>query len=325
MQKQELIALIGGGNIGISWAIVFARAGYSVRIYDTNAEALKKALPAMHDRLIQMQKSGMLEQDPASIAARVSITNDLAEAVTGAAYIQESAIEDLALKTRLFTELDTLAADDAVLASSTSSFSASSFTTSLKGRARCLVAHPANPAHILPVVELAPAPWTSETTVEKARALLTSAGKMPVILNQEKDGFIYNRLQGAVLREAYALLEEGIASTADIDRIMTFGLGLRWSVVGPFETADLNYEGGIGEHARRMAENYRRMDRSGDTTQAWSKDLVAKAEAQRRAALPLSAWPQRVEWRDQALMSMLAQRLRVEPNTDYDAPLHHAR
>lgn len=306
MSAASRIALIGAGNVGLGWAVVFARAGHPVRLYDPDAQALAGSLEAVRGRLEQLRCGGVFDGDIEAVLARISTTDDLDAALEDVVHIQENAPEELALKAKLFAELDRLAGPDAVIASSTSSLTPSTFTEPLAGRSRCLVAHPANPVHLLPVVELVPAPWTSAEVVQRTRNLLASAGRTPVVLNREIDGFLYNRLQGAVLREAYNLLDKGVASTADIDRVMTSGLGLRWSVVGPFETADLNYRGGIREHARRMGEHYRRMAADGDPGRGWATELVARAEAERRAVLPLERWPDRVAWRDRALMSALS-------------------
>jgi 3-hydroxyacyl-CoA dehydrogenase len=155
------------------------------------------------------------------------------------------------------------------------------------------------------VAELVPAPFTDAGVIERTAAILTSAGMMPVRLRREIDGFVFNRLQGALLREAYCLVRDGVASAADIDRIVRDGLGLRWSVIGPFETADLNTRGGIAQHAQRMGPAYHRMGQERGQDDPWTGDLVAQVVAERRAILPLEQWEERVAWRDRALMALL--------------------
>jgi 3-hydroxyacyl-CoA dehydrogenase len=213
--------------------------------------------------------------------------------------------EHLDLKRRLFADLDRLAAPAAILASSSSFLSASAFAGDLAGRARCLVVHPGNPPYLLRVAELVPAPFTDAGVIERTVVILTSAGMAPVRLQREIDGFVFNRLQGALLREAYCLVRDGLASVADIDRIVRDGLGLRWSVIGPFETADLNTRGGIAQHAQRMGPAYQRMGRERGQDDPWTGDLVARVVAERRAILPLEEWEERVAWRDRALMALL--------------------
>jgi 3-hydroxyacyl-CoA dehydrogenase len=153
-----------------------------------------------------------------------------------------------------------------------------------------------------------PAPFTAPAAAERARSLLAAAGQEPVILRREVRGFVFNRLQGAVLREAYCLLRDGVVSVADLDRLVTHGLGLRYSLVGPFETSDLNYRGGLAEHAERMAANYAAMGAERGQDDPWTPDLVAQAVAQRRALLPLERWEERVAWRDRELMALLVLR-----------------
>ena len=183
----------------------------------------------------------------------------------------------------------------------------------LPGRARCLVVHPGNPPYLLPVVEVVPAPFTAADVVERTHALLERAGLSPVRVRVELEGFVFNRLQGAMLREAYALVRDGVASVADIDRIVSDGLGRRWSVIGPFETVDLNVRGGIAAHAQRMGPAYARMGAERGDRSTWTDELVAQVAAERRAVLPLDRWDARVEWRDRALMRLAQAREAIDP------------
>lgn len=310
------VALVGAGSMGLGWAIVFARAGANVRLYDVSADVLGQALDGIARRLDGLHAHGLLEEAPAAVLARITVTADLGAALDGVVHVQESVLEQLDLKRDLFGELDRRAPADAVLASSTSSFPASEFTDHLAGRHRCLVAHPANPVYLLPIVELVPAPWTDPGVLAATRALMAWAGQRPVELKREVNGFIYNRLQGAVLREAYWMLKEGIADVDAIDQVMTGGLGLRWSLIGPFETADLNYRGGLAEHARRMGARYAQMGAERGQPDQWDADLVARAAAQRRALLPLDDWEARVAWRDDRLMAALAAARAAEDSYD---------
>jgi 3-hydroxyacyl-CoA dehydrogenase len=130
----------------------------------------------------------------------------------------------------------------------------------------------------------------------------------PVIVRKEVEGFVFNRLQGALLREAYCLVRDGVVSVEEVDRVVRDGLGLRWSVIGPFETADLNTRGGIASHAEKMGPAYARMGAQRGQNDPWTPDLVAKVTAQRRALLPLERWEERVAWRDRALMALIRDR-----------------
>jgi 3-hydroxyacyl-CoA dehydrogenase len=193
-----------------------------------------------------------------------------------------------------------------VVGSSSSGIPASDFTDGLKHRANYLVVHPVNPPYLVPVVEIVPAPWTSEAAVEKATRLMDSVGQVPVQVRREVSGFVLNRLQGALLREAWALYEEGYASLEDIDKTVSAGLGRRWSFMGPFETIDMNAPGGIRDYAERLGGLYLDIAKERSDPQPWSKDLIAKAEAERRAALPLEDLGKRSQWRDRRLMALSA-------------------
>ncbi len=142
--------------------------------------------------------------------------------------------------------------------------------------------------------------------------MLESAGMEPVLVRKEVEGFVFNRLQGALLREAYCLVRDGVVAVEDVDRIVRDGLGMRWSVIGPFETADLNTQGGIAAHAQKMGPSYARMGAERGQHDPWTPDLVAKVTAERRALLPLDRWAERVAWRDRRLMA-LARHRKAEP------------
>ena len=197
------VAVIGAGSIGCGMAIVLARAGHAVRVHDVAPAALAAAEAAIAESLADLAAFGILDEPAETIAGRIAATTDLAVALAGAVHVQECAPEVPEAKTALFAALDRLAPPDAVLASSSSAIPISAVADGLAGRARCLVAHPANPPFLLPVIELVSAPFTAATTVERAAALLEATGMVPVRLEREVEGFLFNRLQGAVLREAY--------------------------------------------------------------------------------------------------------------------------
>lgn len=302
------IAVIGGGSIGIAFAIVFARAGRPVKLHEPDADR-RAAIPALlRARLDDLHTYGLLDETPDVVSRRVTVAADLAAAVQDAVYVQECAPEDLALKKRLFTQLDRLAPPQAVLASASSAIVASAFAADLAGRKRVLVAHPGNPPFLIRVVEIVPAPFTDPACAERAAALLKSAGMEPVMVRKEVEGFVFNRLQGALLREAYCLVRDGVVSVDEVDCIVRDGLGLRWSIIGPFETADLNTQGGIESHAKKMGPAYERMGAERGQHDPWTPDLVAQVAAARRKLLPLDRWTERVGWRDRKLMSLVRHR-----------------
>lgn len=302
------VAIVGSGSIGVAWALVFARGGHRVTVHDPDAERLAASEGELLLRLEELHGHGLLAEAPATVAARVGRSVALEPALDGAGYVQECAPESVVLKRELFAALDAAAAPDAILASSSSFLTASEFADALPGRHRCLVVHPGNPPYLLPVVELVPAPFTDAAVVDRADALLASVGMSPVRVRREVEGFLFNRLQGALLREAYCLVRDGVASVEDVDRVVRDGLGRRWSVIGPFETVDLNTRGGIEAHAERMGPSYARMGAERGQDDPWTPELVAEVAAQRRARLPLDEWPARVDWRDRMLMTLEAAR-----------------
>ena len=304
------IAVIGAGLIGRAWAIVFARAGYAVALYDADAEALRKSLVLIDGALADLKAAGLLDEEPAVTRGRIAPVATLAEAAAGAGYVQENIAETLAAKQNLFAELDRLVAPEAILASSTSTIPASRWSEELAGRARCIVAHPVNPPHLVPLVELSPAPWTSPDVVARTQALLEAAGQVPIVVRAEIQGFILNRLQGALLAEAFRLYADGYASIEDIDKSVRDGLGLRWSFMGPFETIDLNAPGGVVDYCARYGELYFEMAQT-QPPRRWDEALVRRIERERRQYLAASEIDARSAWRDRQLMQLVAHKRRV--------------
>jgi 3-hydroxyacyl-CoA dehydrogenase len=304
------IGIVGAGLIGRSWAIVFARAGHSVAIYDADDAALRASLVALDGALRDMKEAGLLEDDPASVRARIRRAATLAECVRGVGYVQENIAEQLSAKQALFAELDRLADPAAILASSTSTIPASQWSEGLAGRARCIVAHPVNPPHLVPLVELSPAPWTAAEVVARAEALQKAAGQVPIVVRAEIQGFILNRLQGALLAEAFRLYADGYASTEDIDKAVRDGLGLRWSFMGPFETIDLNAPGGVVDYCARYGGLYQEMAQT-QLPRRWDPELLRRIEGERRKLLPASALGARSVWRDRRLVELIAHKRRV--------------
>jgi len=312
---KRTVTVVGAGLIGRAWAIVFARAGFPVALHDVSAEALDRAGAAIESALADLESAGLVS-DPAAIRANVRTEPDLAAAVAGAVYVQECGPETEQAKRALFGELDRLADPGAILASSTSGIVASRFVGDLERPDRCLVAHPVNPPYLIPLVELAPGPRTSVETVHAARALLTDAGQVPITVNEEIQGFILNRLQGAVLNEALRLVEGGYVSVDDLDRTVKHGLGLRWSFMGPFETIDLNAPGGIADYAGRYGPLYKEMAASQAVPPDWSEAAIARLERERRRQLPAGKLNERQQWRDQRLMALAAHQLQMRETSN---------
>jgi L-gulonate 3-dehydrogenase len=305
------VAIIGSGLIGRSWSMVFARAGWDVALWDPVDGVADAALGHVADGLRDLASHGLVD-DPAAAAARVCAVSRIADAVAGATYVQECAPEVLDTKQAVFTELDAVAAPDTILASSASAIVASRFTEELAGRARCLVAHPVNPPHLVPLVELCGAPWTARETVARARTVLESVGQVPIVVRREIDGFILNRLQGALLAEAFRLVGEGFVSPEDLDRTVADGLGLRWSFLGPFATMELNAPGGLADYWTRYGGLYAQLQAQPAGAGAFAPESVADVVA----AWDGDASPRRIEersrWRDRRLAALVAHK-RAQP------------
>lgn len=303
-EKQRQVAIVGAGLIGQAWAIVFARSGWNVQLYDANEASLPQARQLVVGQLQELQAQGLIS-GAEEASSRVHVAQYLAQALQNADYVQESSPERLDVKQALFKQLDALAPSHTIIGSSTSSIAASLYTQDLPGRHRCLVAHPVNPPYLIPVVELCPAPWTSPQVVDDARSIMQSIGQKPVVVRKEIEGFILNRLQGALLHEAFRLYAAGIASAEDIDTTVKDGLGLRWSFMGPFETIDLNAPGGLSDYCARYGGLYQSIGQEQCETPEWSAALVAAIDQERREQLPLQALHERRLWRDEKLMQLM--------------------
>lgn len=299
------VAVIGAGLIGRAWSIVFARAGFDVALWDPYPQQCTAAMQFIADRLPELRDVGLLAEAPDVVIRRIRPAGTLAEAVAQAEHVQENGPERVDAKQPLFAELDRATPASAVIASSTSGIPASAFTESLPGRARCLVAHPVNPPYLIPLVELCPAPWTAPETVARTRDLMVRAGQVPATVNKEMDGFALNRLQGALLAEAFRLIADDVISPADVDALVKHGLGLRWSFMGPLETIDLNAPGGLADYCDRYGPLYAELQRQ-MTPREWDAALIGKLQTARRAELPANMQGVRQEWRDRRLMALLA-------------------
>jgi L-gulonate 3-dehydrogenase len=303
------VAVIGAGLVGVGWAIVFAKAGLEVRIYDADRGATERALALIPAQLKELQSFGLVD-DPVSIAAHLKPAYRLADAIDGAGYAQESVLEQVDLKRRLMQELEEIAGPDLVIGSSSSGIPASAFTQGLKIASRVLIVHPVNPPYLVPVVELVPSPETSLATVDFVDALMRGLHRSVVHLRKEIPGFVLNRLQAALLREAWALVEDGVASCEDIDKTVRDGLGWRWSFMGPFETIDLNAPGGVADYANRFGTLWHEIVKSRTHEEPWQPELIRKVEDERRSMLSMDDLATRRAWRDRRLMALAASRER---------------
>jgi len=311
---QKTVAVIGAGLIGRAWAMVFARAGWRVRLNDRVPEQLDAARGFIAASLDEQAGYGLVGAPKAALE-HIDYVPALETALAGVDWVQENLPEVLAVKLEAFAAFDRHAPPDAVLASSTSAIPASQFTKALAGRSRCLVAHPVNPPHLVPIVELCGAPWTSPAVIECARRVYTELGQVPIVVRREIDGFILNRLQGALLAEAMRLVGEGYVSPGDLDKTVRDGLGLRWSFMGPLATIELNAPGGIADYCARYSGFYRRLAEDPPAPAVWDAENAASVAATLGTPPNATALDARTRWRDRRLMA-LAKHKREQPESE---------
>ena len=297
------IAIVGAGLIGRSWAIVFARGGHEVALYDADAEQTARALETIAASLADMEEAGLIA-GAGALKALIRKAASLGQALEGAVHVQENVAEQLKVKQQVFAEIKKLVPEDTVLASSSSALMPSLIFNKLAGRERCLVAHPMNPPHLAPIVELCGAPFTAPETIARARQTFAACGMAPITVRREIDGFILNRLQHAVLNEAFRLIASGYVSAEDLDLTMKDGLALRWSFMGPIETIDLNAPGGVADYMARYGETIRRVGRDIAQSGDWPDAVAARMDAERRSAVPRDRLDAEQTWRDRRLMAL---------------------
>jgi len=309
------VAIVGAGTLGCGWLVSFARGGCAVRWHDPDPAAMSRVARFLDDRLPALARHGLIDGEE-DLRALIRPAASLEEAVAEAAHVQECVPERLDLKQAIFRTLDSLAKPSAVLASSTTGLPPSAFVEALAGRARCIAVHPLNPPYLHPAVEVTPSPWTSADCMARTRVLMEAIGQVPIMLRGE-GRLVLTRLAGAILDEAFRLVEDGSASVEDVDKAMRDGLGLRYVFMGPFEVTDLNAPEGIGDFIRRYGPTFAAMrEARGRDAGAWSAALCEKIEAERRALLHLAALDARMAWRDERLMEIAAFKHKITSRRD---------
>lgn len=296
------VTVVGSGLIGSSWAIAFARAGYDVHIYDRDESSFANSKRYIQQELAALNGSA----SSGEIMCRVAYTSSLAKALDGAGYVQESVFETLEAKQEIFSALDKLVDDDVILASSSSSLPCSKFSEKLRHKTQCVIAHPVNPPHLIPLVEIVPAPWTSHKATQAATALMNEIGQTPVLVNKEIQGFILNRLQGALLNEAWWLYQEGYASVDVIDKAVRDGLSHRWAFMGPFQTISHNAPGGLVDYAERFGGFNFEIAKSRSRPTPWDLDAAKHAAAEVKELEKERGVEDAVAWRNNMLRSIKA-------------------
>lgn len=303
MQK---IAVVGGGLIGQGWAVVFAQSGYEVAIYDPSADVRKIVRSTIKQRIADLVSAGLVTAFLGEkMLEQLTVAHSLEEAVDGIIYVQENGPEQIEIKKKLTAELDAFVSPDVPIGSSTSGISASRYCEELSGRHRCLVVHPINPPHLIPAVEIVPSPWTEKSIVTKVDEIMRNCSRETILLNKEIDGFVVNRLQGALLEEAFRLVGSGIVSAADLDKAISDGLGLRWSFMGPMKTIHLNAPEGVADYLERYGNMYQGFDLHADADNSWHRVTRETLAAELEATIPINDIPSAQAERDKKLMALL--------------------
>ena len=298
-------AILGSGLIGRSWAMVFARGGHEVLLWDQDAAQVERALTHISRTLPDMTKAGLMG-DPDVVMNRIRGVASLADAVATADFVQENIAERAEPKQALFQAVERLAPARAILSSSTSAIMPSIIFGELSTRARCLVSHPLNPPHLAPIVEICGAEFTSADSISRARDFMAGCAMVPITVKREIEGFILNRLQLAVLNEAFRLIAEGYVSADDLDKTVKDGLALRWSFMGPIETIDLNAPGGVADYLERYGPTIRRIGDAQAAAAPWPDSVRATLDSERRAAVPADKLADATAWRDSRMMALAA-------------------
>lgn len=304
-REQKKVAIIGCGLIGQSWAVNFLSAGFSVSLFDPIEGVVEAAKKEIKEKLDDLKTNGLINDGNLSnYLDKIFLARSLCEVVQDVIYVQESGPEDLYIKKELTQNIDKVTQEHIPIASSTSGIPASSYAADVPGQSRCIVAHPINPPHLIPAVEIIPAPFTSKIITETVKKIICSMGKQPIELKKEIPGFIVNRLQGALLIEAFNLVKDGIASAQDIDRAISEGLGLRWAIMGPFKTIHLNAPEGIKGYVGRYENMYQDMFKSSDLN--WAELIKNGLETDLLKLYPLEEREEQEEQRNSKLMQLIS-------------------
>jgi ketoreductase RED1 len=241
LRRNERVAVIGAGVIGISWAALFLAHGLEVRVSDPHPETEQRVRAGL-DRFSRALAELGLPID--GLDERLAFATGVEDAVEGANVVQENGPEDLGFKQDLWATVEGVVGSAALLLSSTSGHPATGQAAKMSDPSRLLVGHPFNPPHLVPLVEVVPGQRTAAEAVDDAVAFYRALGKRPLVLRKEMPGFVANRLQAALFQECIHLVAEGVVGMADLDAVVTSSIGLRWAAAGPFLTFHLG--GGAG-------------------------------------------------------------------------------
>ncbi len=302
----EVVAVVGAGVVGRSWIRVFARAGFLTRVHDPDPAQLAKAAEWVEQSAEEDVRLGFLTREEAGAeGSRILLCGTLGEALAGAGYVQESGPEAIAAKQAIYRELDRAAGEEVILASSTSANDMTVIAEGVPGAHRCIVAHPVNPPHVIPVVEVLPGEKTDPRVVAATLDLLRRVGMSPVEMNRYVPGFLLNRMQAAVIREGISLVGSGVASPEAVEMVMRDGLGLRWALMGPFGTGHANSDGGVGRYYRDYGDAFSALWGDLDTDPEFGDEVIDGIAAATEAAYGEEAVPALSAWRDRMIRRIL--------------------
>ena len=301
------VACVGSGLIGQGWATLFAAAGYAVTMQDLSNDKLKDAGEQVNLNLRLLEDNGRLHHETAAGAYKhIRTTLSLAEAVKGAFFVMESVPDTYSAKKTVFKEMDALAPGDTILASSSSGLLMSEIQTAVTRPERCVLVHPFLPVHLLPLAEVVGGDQTAPETVDITCRLMEKIGKTPVRLKKEVSGYIVNRLQAAILREAVDLVANGVASAEEVDQAFCTGIGMRDPFIGPLLRAYLAGDG-IENFVANYSESYRLRWESmaaWDTMSSSVRETLVKS-VNEMPIVRKNSLEKIKNWRDKMLMEIL--------------------
>lgn len=317
--SPDPVAIVGTGVIGRSWLRVFTRAGFPTRVFDPDPEQLAWAVAWARTSALDDVHLGLCAYAEAQAEERrITVCETLGEALDGVTYVQESGPEAIAAKQSIYAALDTAAAPRVVLGSSTSAHDMTAIARDLAGAGRCIVAHPANPPHVIPLVEVLAGADTRPDVTASTVALLRRAGMAPVVLDRYAPGFVLNRLQAAVVREAVSLVGSGVASPEVVDIVVREALGLRWALMGPFGTGHVNADDGVGSYYRMYGDAYRAIWQDLDPAPDFGDDVIDAIDEGTTAMYGEDAVATLSAWRDRMVRRII--QLKAEDPAPKPAP-----
>jgi 3-hydroxypropionate dehydrogenase (NADP+) len=301
------VACVGAGLIGQGWATLFSSAGLEVVLQDVSETVLEKAMKGVRSNLLFLETNHLLKQGEADAALkRIKMSTLMGEAVCHADYVQESVPDHYDIKKKVFREMDAAVPDHAILASSSSGLLMTEIQKATKSPQRCVLVHPVLPVYLIPLVEIVGGEQTSRETVLGACDFMKRLGKIPALLKREVPGYIINRLQAALLREAIDLVDKGVANPEDVDKAFCMGIGIRDPIIGPFLRIHLA-GGGVERFIENFSQSYRHR---WETMETWTSippsagkkiiEGVKEMEVVRTRTLE-----EITDWRDQMLVKLL--------------------